>query len=233
MRADSTFEIGRRLRELRERCEMSQAELAQTSGLGVGLISRYEREDVSPSWYQLERLLEGMGQEPCALFSDLCKLEGGGPKGEPFTVKWFDRPPSSPDGYDNPDETLTMHYGPINRKLRMLPVDGRYTFMRAMADWMVPDWVPGDIVVCDCHLQPAPRRIIAGFHDGQGMVRRLVTHKKRKLLIASNRNYPPIEFNPKKWVHMGCIIHAFRDLTHDYVAGTFGDWADKHLNDHK
>ena len=38
------------------------------------LLSKYEREDVSPSWLQIERLLDALGQSPCALFPE-CSAE--------------------------------------------------------------------------------------------------------------------------------------------------------------
>jgi len=39
-----------------------------------------------------------------------------------------------------------------------------------------------------------PGRIVIGYLDNEPVARRLVRDKKNSLLIASNRNYPPIPF---------------------------------------
>jgi hypothetical protein len=36
------------------------------------------------------------------------------------------------------------------------------------------------------------------------------------LLVASNRNYPPIPFEAENWVRVGVLLHAVRDLAKRY-----------------
>ena len=66
MRKASAMGFGRRLRELRESLDVTQAELADAAQMDQSLLSKYEREDVSPSWLQIERLLEA--QQPDGIF---------------------------------------------------------------------------------------------------------------------------------------------------------------------
>lgn len=61
--------VGRRLRELRERAEISQRELARRSGQSPGAVSAIELEKVSPSVETLKRLLDCLGIELADFFS--------------------------------------------------------------------------------------------------------------------------------------------------------------------
>ena len=61
MRKASTMGFGRRLRELRESLDVTQAELADAARMDQSLLSKYEREDVSPSWLQIEQQREIKG----------------------------------------------------------------------------------------------------------------------------------------------------------------------------
>ena len=50
MRKASRLGLGQRIRDLRESLDMTQAELADAARMDQSLLSKYEREDVSPSW---------------------------------------------------------------------------------------------------------------------------------------------------------------------------------------
>ena len=76
---------------------MTQAELADAARMDQSLLSKYEREDVSPSWLQIERLLEALGQSPCALFPDECGAHLGSDEGF-FNMSYFSALPQDPSG---------------------------------------------------------------------------------------------------------------------------------------
>jgi hypothetical protein len=37
------------------------------------------------------------------------------------------------------------------------------------------------------------------------------------LLVSSNRNYPPIRWEEKKWIHVGIVVYAMRDMMKRYA----------------
>jgi transcriptional regulator with XRE-family HTH domain len=200
MRKASTLEFGRRLRELRESLDVTQAELADAAQMDQSLLSKYEREDVSPSWLQIERLLEALGQSPCALFPDLCAEHLGGDEGF-FTMAYFAAKPGDPSGIDTPTATLKVHReSPLVRVFRLPPIS----------------WYPGDHLIIDTKLEAKVGRIVVGYLDDEPMARRLVRDKKDLLLIASNRNYPPVPFDEKKWFHVGVAGYVIRDMAKRY-----------------
>jgi SOS-response transcriptional repressor LexA len=43
-----------------------------------------------------------------------------------------------------------------------------------------------------------------------------VRDKKDLLLIASNRNYPPIQFFENRWISVGVVVHVVRDMGKRY-----------------
>jgi SOS-response transcriptional repressor LexA len=216
MRKASTLEFGRRLRELRESLDVTQAELADAAQMDQSLLSKYEREDVSPSWLQIERLLEALGQSPCALFPDLCAEHLGGDEGF-FTMAYFAAKPGDPSGIDTPTATLKVHReSPLVRVFRLPPISKRYILARADEDMMIPDWYPGDHLIIDTKLEAKVGRIVVGYLDDEPMARRLVRDKKDLLLIASNRNYPPVPFDEKKWFHVGVAGYVIRDMAKRY-----------------
>ena len=116
MRKASKLGFGKRLRELRESLDITQAELADAASMDQSLLSKYEREDVSPSWLQIERLLEALGQSPCALFPDECAAHLGDDQGF-FTVRFFSGRPQDPAGMDTPT-SLTRSRSTSNPRSR-------------------------------------------------------------------------------------------------------------------
>lgn len=68
--------FGRRLRFLRTMAKMTQARLAEESGISIDHLSKIERGLSSPSFVVIERLAEVMGVRPASLFDD------GAPNGD-------------------------------------------------------------------------------------------------------------------------------------------------------
>ena len=216
MRKASALGFGRRLRDLRESLDVTQAELADAARMDQSLLSKYEREDVSPSWLQIERLLEALGQSPCALFPDECSAHLGTDEGF-FTMSYFSAKPSDPSGIDNPTATLKVHReSPLVKVFRLPTISGRFILARAEEDMMIPDWYPGDHLIIDTKQEAKPGRIVFGYLDNESVARRLVRDKKNLLLIASNRNYPPIQFFEDRWINVGVVVHVVRDMGKRY-----------------
>jgi SOS-response transcriptional repressor LexA len=217
MKKASALGFGRRLRDLRESLDVTQAELADAAQMDQSLLSKYEREDVSPSWLQIERLLEALGQSPCALFPDECAAHLESDEGF-FSVAYYTATPIDPQGVDTPTAVMKVHrQSPLVRVFRLPPISDRYLMGRADEDIMIPDWYPGDHLIIDKRLEPKVGRIVVGFLEGEPMARRLVRDKKSLLLIASNRNYPPIPFIEEKWHHVGVVVYAMRDMATRYT----------------
>ena len=216
MRKASSLGFGRRLRELRESLDVTQAELADAARMDQSLLSKYEREDVSPSWLQIERLLEALGQSPCALFPDECSVHLGTDEGF-FTMSYFSAQPGDPTGLDNPTATLKVHReSPLVKVFRLPTISNRFVLARAAEDTMIPDWYPGDHLIIDTNQEAKPGRIVVGYLNNEPVARRLVHDKKDLLLIASNRNYPPIQFTEKNWINFGVAVHVVRDMGKRY-----------------
>ena len=217
MRKASKLGFGKRLRELRESLDITQAELADAASMDQSLLSKYEREDVSPSWLQIERLLEALGQSPCALFPDECAAHLGSDEGF-FTVKYFSGMPDYPSGMDTETMSLRVHReAPFVRILHLPPISGRHIVARAEEDVMIPDWYPGDVLVIDTKLEAKVGRIVVGFLDEEPVARRLVRDGKHLLLVASNRHYPPVEYDTERWQHVGVIVYAMRAMAKRYM----------------
>ena len=211
MKKASKNDLGRRLKELREALDVSQGELADIAQMDQSLLSRYEREEVSPSWLQVERLLEALGQSPCALFHE-CSSEAE-PEENFFSIRYFSGKPRDVSGKDTPTSVLRIHKETLFVKLLHLPpIDDRFIVAKTEDDIMIPDWYPGDYVVIDTGRKAKAGQIVAGFLDGEPIGRMLVRDGKNLILVASNRHYSPIRFVEKKWTHIGAIVYTFRDL---------------------
>ena len=63
-------EIGTKIREARTAAGMSQAKLAETTGMNRSMLGRLEAMDYTPSFSQLERLGEVLGFDPTEVFSE-------------------------------------------------------------------------------------------------------------------------------------------------------------------
>ena len=196
--------------------DITQAELADAANMDQSLLSKYEREDVSPSWLQIERLLEALGQSPCALFPDECAAHLGSDEGF-FSVDYFSGKPNDPSGKDTPTATMRVHReAPFVKVFHLPPVDNRYIIVKAEDDIMIPDWYPGDHLVVDTKPEAKAGRIVAGFLDQEPYARRLVRDGKNMLLVSSNRNYPPVRFDESNWTHVGIVVFAMRDMMKRY-----------------
>jgi transcriptional regulator with XRE-family HTH domain len=63
--------LGAELVQLREHRGLSQAQLAESSGLDVDAIEQFERDQRSPRLFELRRLARGLGLQLSELFGDL------------------------------------------------------------------------------------------------------------------------------------------------------------------
>jgi len=216
MKKASKNKLGSRLKELRESLDVSQRELAEIAQMDQSLLSRYEREAVSPSWLQVERLLDALGQAPCALFPE-CSSDSE-PEENFFSIRYFSGKPKDLSARDTPTSMLRIHKETLFVKLLHLPpIDDRFIVVKTEDDIMIPDWYPGDYVVIDTGAKAKAGQIVAGFLDGEPIGRRLVRDGKNLILIASNRHYPPLRFVESEWVHVGIIVYSFRDMGKRYT----------------
>lgn len=136
-----------------------------------------EREEVSPSWLQVERLLDALGQAPCALFPE-CSSEAD-PEDNFFNVRYFSGKPKDPSAQDTPTSTLRIHKESMFVKLLHLPpANDRYIVAKAEDDIMIPDWYPGDYILIDTKKKQKVGSIVVGFLDEEPMARRLVRDGK-------------------------------------------------------
>jgi transcriptional regulator with XRE-family HTH domain len=207
----SKNDLGRRLRKLREALDVSQGELADAAQMDQSLLSRYEREEVSPSWLQIERLLDALGQSPCALFPE-CSSESD-PEENFFSIRYYSGKPKDLSAKDTSTSVLRIHKEAMFVKLLHLPpVDDRFIVVRAEDDIMIPDWYPGDYLVIDRNKKPKAGSTVVGFLDEEPIARRLVREGRKLVLVASNRHYSPLRFVQSKWVHVGTIVYTVRDM---------------------
>jgi transcriptional regulator with XRE-family HTH domain len=207
----SKHELGRRLKELRESLEMSQGELAEAAQMDQSLLSRYEREEVSPSWLQIERLLEALGQNPCALFPECSS--GAEPEENFFSIRYYSGKPKDLGAIDTPTSVLKIHRdGMFTKLLHLPPIDRRFIVAKAEDDIMIPDWYPGDYLLIDSRKEAKAGAVIVGFLDEEPVARRLVRDGRKLLLVASNRHYSPLRFVESKWVHAGTIVYTCRNM---------------------
>ena len=62
--------IGERLRQLRERKLMTQAELGKAAGVSRDQVSRIERDEVDPRFSTIRKLAKALGVEPEELIAE-------------------------------------------------------------------------------------------------------------------------------------------------------------------
>jgi transcriptional regulator with XRE-family HTH domain len=71
MATNESIAFGRRLRELRAECRVSQDQLAGRTGIHPTAIGRFERGDREPRLRSILRLAEGLGVQPGWLVDDV------------------------------------------------------------------------------------------------------------------------------------------------------------------
>lgn len=210
--------IGEQLKSLRERFGFSQSALCAATGLGQSQLSRYERGAVSPSWDQVERILDGLGATVVDLFADQIDTNSE----STFWYAFWNHPPATFEETADPkNATEIFHFrknSPVVKLIDLAPVDGRYAVIRAIGDAMVPDWYPGDLLIIDQSVKPTMRQVVIGYLDGKAAIRRLVGRGDQKLLVASNRGYSPVLFDSDRWQHIGVVIYAVRNLRSNFFA---------------
>jgi transcriptional regulator with XRE-family HTH domain len=65
-----TVKIGRKLRRLRERRLLTQAQLGERAGITRDQVSRIERDEVDPRFSTIHKLAGALGVDPTELLSD-------------------------------------------------------------------------------------------------------------------------------------------------------------------
>jgi transcriptional regulator with XRE-family HTH domain len=74
--------LGARIRELREKAEMSRADLATAAGVSVRAIVQWELGEREPSWGNVQALGEALGVE-CTAFNAAPGSTARRPRGRP------------------------------------------------------------------------------------------------------------------------------------------------------
>lgn len=216
---NGTYNIGKRLHNLRNLMGMTQAEVAAGTRtdtekpMDAGIISKYEGGGTIPGWRAIERILAALGQTPCALFPDECRAEYADDNGGTFTVDYFTSVPNS--GKDMaPIKALTFKSdSEMTRMLHIVPESGRYNIVHATTDLMIPHWYPGDFLFVDHSLEPKVDNVIVGFHrDTELRVGRLIRYQKALYISPSNRHYPMKRFERKHWSRGGTVVYVLRSL---------------------
>jgi len=64
------MKIGGKLRQLRERRLLTQAELGSLAGVNRDQVSRIERDEVDPRFSTIRKLADALGVEPSELLPD-------------------------------------------------------------------------------------------------------------------------------------------------------------------
>jgi hypothetical protein len=99
------------------------------------LISQHERETVSPSSNQIEKILEGLGQTPCALFPDLCTDDS--PQAS-FRMPCFDHKLLDTASVVPNDIFDVPIFGLMQKVLGPAPQDDRFILAKGSDDAMIP-----------------------------------------------------------------------------------------------
>jgi transcriptional regulator with XRE-family HTH domain len=71
---ERSMTFGKRLQELREKAKMTQAQLAESSGLPLGSIRNYEQGHRDPLWQVVFKLADALGVD-CRAFKDCVDAE--------------------------------------------------------------------------------------------------------------------------------------------------------------
>lgn len=219
MRRLKEITIGERLKHLRERGHMSQSDLSAATGIAISLISRYERNEHTPGWGQIEKMLDACNATPCDLFEDYCVELAGDNERSTFAVPYWERRPDTPTSGEPTSVLRFRKNGALVDLLGVAAVDDQYAVVRAATDVMIPDIYPGDLMVADRKAKPAPGKIIAGYLNGAPAMGRLTRHAHKMYLVPSNRRCAPVEFEQDEWDHRGVIIYSVRDLTMRFFGG--------------
>jgi transcriptional regulator with XRE-family HTH domain len=69
--------FGEKLREIREKAEFRQEDLAESSGVPIGSLRGYEQGQREPSWSAVVKIAKALGVT-CEAFSDCDDMKGEG-----------------------------------------------------------------------------------------------------------------------------------------------------------
>ncbi len=230
--------VGARLRAVRHRLGLSQAELAEAVGVSQGTVASYEadrRAPPTPVLLALEHtlninhrwLLEGAG-EPLAgprptrpaIVADpaqLGRLEQLEGQDQYYVVPYLRDPAAAGEGLVM--EEQVEGYCVIHRRVAPRPEVIRC--VRISGDSMAPTLTDGSIVAVD--ISPLPMRALEGrivcCRTGEGavVIKRLRLRSRYALLFSDNedqRRYPPIVVDLQEIEEpvIGQVIWAWVDL---------------------
>lgn len=194
--------------------EKSQAEVAKRVGCEQSLISRYELGVNEPLWNTAIKLIAAL-DIPLLTF---CSIVWDGNADvnmseEFFSVEYFDSAPRTQAGVTYSTSTFTLPVHGIWTRLFHLPAtSGRFIFVRASLDLMIPDIIPGDVMVIDrdpSYCVPKAERILAGWGRNEyPEMLRCVRDGNSYILEPSNRRYPLIPIDDFE-IH-GTVRGVFR-----------------------
>lgn len=216
--------IGERLRRLRERVQMTQADVEEAAGIAVSVISRYERDVITPGWAQIEKILKALNATPCELFEDYCLELNKNDTQNTFEVEYFGRRPDAGKDAETPDLTLRFRKSSqLVDLLKIAAVDKRYALVRASTDSMIPDIYPNDLMLSDREMKLKTGHVVAGYLGGEPTIGRVIRHAGQLLLVRSNRRYSVVQFDKNYWDHRGTIVYVLRNLSERQMGGGFVD----------
>lgn len=189
---------GERLRALRLERGLTQEELEALSGVTQGHLTKLER-GLRPwaSAITLAKLAAALGVE----IADL--LVGGGVEGE--QGKRRTRPDEAWRILESSMPILVPEYGPPVSAGSGVPVEvdvwsyypaegergHRFEAFEVVGDCMAPLIQPGHRVMADLSVEARPGDLVVAEHDGQRIIKRLVSVNKH-LELQAERGQPPI-----------------------------------------
>jgi transcriptional regulator with XRE-family HTH domain len=195
-----SVEIGRRVRELRQRRGLTQAKLARGAGLNQGFISEIERGHRNPSHASLHALASALQVAPAALLSSSYR-----PLNE---LPVYDAMPTG----QRPAERPVVETYPVPTHLWR---EDRYV-LRVTADSFEPTLKPDDLVLMQSRPNVDPRhvqgRICVCIVEGTAMLKRVSVEARgdRQVVVLRDESItePPVTVDdPSRFQIQAVAVH--------------------------
>jgi DNA polymerase V len=85
--------------------------------------------------------------------------------------------------------------------------------VRVEGDSMAGEINSGDMLIVDRSLEPRHRDVVIAYVGGEMLVRRLLVEDGRRMLVADEPGYPPVEIDgDRELIIWGVVTHAVRRL---------------------
>lgn len=116
-------------------------------------------------------------------------------------------------GFPSPAEEYIEAKLDLNKHLIAHP-SSTY-FVKVEGDSMVGVGIfSGDIVVVDRSLEPHHKDIVLAVVNGEFTIKRLLKYPNKAVLMAENKNYPPIEISNEEELQIwGVVVHSIRKFS--------------------